>query len=518
GFGQQQDGGRLGIKHQGGVTAQLPLVPTLQPLALAALTYAFGLLFANEAGAVPDEPQKIVDGDLVPGCGWPNVVRLEDSTGRFVCTATLIHPSIIATAAHCLVPPASDPDAPVAEVVAFGDGVGASELVREIEFCEAQPDFDEFSNDNRDYGFCQLAEPVLDVPIIPLAYGCDHLNLDESNTATLVGFGQQQDGGRLGIKRATEVQGLQFRPSGEIELDSGACLGDSGGPAFTRASDGTWRQFGVSSYLLFPPGGPVCGEDTVSGWTAAWQVAVLVEESTDFDVTPCHDIDGNWEPSLDCRGVPLQSEAESKGGFLEACAEVELSGFLSSCGDPLAVDEDPPFVEVVTPADGTEFPDPGEATASVEFVVEADDGDGSGVAGVTLEIEPSEGELISEVRTDPPYTWTVELVRGNYRVRAFAVDNAELTTTTEWATISVGGEAGGSGGSGGSGETGDETMDSDGGDDSSGSSPTAEDGDADGCACGVRSTMPVSPWLMPLLWLWLRRRRMNGGARVPTSS
>lgn len=507
--------------HQAGVTVQLPLVPTLPPLGLAALTFAFGLLFANEAAAVPNEPQHIVDGDPVPGCGWPNVVRLEDSSGSFVCTATLIHPSIIATAAHCLVPPASDPDAPVAEVVAFGDGVGPSELVREIEFCQAHPDFDEFSNDNRDYGFCQLAEPVLDVPIIPLAYGCDHLNLDESNTATLVGFGQEQDGGRLGVKRGTEVQGLQFRPSGEIELDSGACLGDSGGPAFTRASDGTWRQFGVSSYLLFPPGGPVCGEDTVSGWTAAWQVAVLVEETTDFDVTPCHDINGNWEPSLDCQGVPLEPEAQSKGGFLEACAELELSGFLSSCGEPLAVDEEPPSVEVVTPADGAEFPDPGGTTASVEFVVEADDGEGSGVASVTLEIESSEsseGELISEVRTDPPYTWTVDLVAGTYRVRATAVDNAELTTTTEWATISVGGEAGETGDTDEIGDTNDETTDSDGGDGSSGSAPTMEDGDADGCACGVGSTTPVSPWLMVMPLLWLGRRRRNRGARVPKSS
>lgn len=498
------------------MTVQLPLVPTLPLRGLAALTLAFGLLFASDAAAVPNEPQNIVDGDLVPGCGWPNVVRLEDSAGGFVCTATLIHPSIVATAAHCLVPPAANPDARVAEVVVFGDGVDAPELVREIEFCEAEPDFDEFSNDNRDYGFCQLTEPVLDVPIIPLAYGCDHLNLEESATATLVGFGQEQDGGPVGVKRATEVQGLQFRPSGEIELESGACLGDSGGPAFTRAADGTWRQFGVSSYLLFPPGGPVCGEDTVSGWTSAWKVAVFVEESTDFDVTPCHDIEGNWEPSLECQGVPLQPEAESEGGFLEACAELELSGFLSSCGDPLAVDEVPPFVEVVTPADGTELPDPGEAAASVEFVVEADDGDGSGVASVTLEIEPAEGALISEVRTDPPYTWTVDLVRGNYRVRATAVDNAELTTTTEWATISVGGESGESGESGETAETGEETMGTDGGDGSSGSAPTGEDGDADGCACGVGSTTSLFPWLMSLPLLWLRRRRTTGV--YPTSS
>lgn len=210
-----------------------------------------------------------------------------------------------------------------------------------------------------------------------------------------------------------------FEASGGIQLAPGTCEGDSGGGAFRVAADGTMRQFGIISHRLIPAGVSLaCGTPgTVSVATAASQVAPLVEENTDFDVTPCHDISGNWEPSLKCQGVPLDPGAGDAGDYAEGCVELERSGFLDSCGSPLAVDETAPRVELVSPADGDEFADPGDGTQSVEFLVEADDGDGSGIAEVSLSIDRADGETISEIRSEPPYTWTVELAQGTYEIR-----------------------------------------------------------------------------------------------------
>ncbi|MEM6989044.1 MAG: trypsin-like serine protease [Myxococcota bacterium] len=480
--------------------ARSPFVVSTLAFAAAALTLVGSIAHAARPTS------SIVGGDSVPGCGWPNVVRITTAQGNFFCSGTLIHPSIVATAGHCVAPALNGDDPPPAELVLFGDGEGEPDLVREVDFCMVHPDFVNtpagIDFNNLDLAFCQLDEPVEDFPIVPLAYGCDYEEFEMGDPAVLVGFGRDE-ANVSGKKRALDVSVVLFEPSGEIQLSAGMCEGDSGGAAFRRAADDTWRQVGINSHRLFAAGGPTaCGEAGVSVATAAWQLAPLIEGATDFDVTPCHDLAGNWEPSWECQGVPLQPEAGGPGSYAEGCVELERSGFLDSCGAALPEDETPPNVEVVTPADGMEFPDPGDSAASVEFVVEADDGEGWGIAEVTLEIESAEGDTIVETLIAPPYTWTIDLVRDSYLVRAVAEDNAGLVTETDWQTLGVGAPAvvpdADSGGTASGDEGGGTVADTD--------SPAAGEGEADGCACRARPTSSVPAGLTIMVLVWLRRR------------
>ncbi|MBV1861126.1 MAG: S1 family peptidase, partial [Nannocystaceae bacterium] len=285
----------------------LPFLGLLLPLlaASSATAHASPPTAADAPLVASVKPSTIIGGDDVPGCGWPNVVRLLREDGSLLCSATLIHPSIVATAGHCALSPSGAPAS-----VLFGDGSGEPGLAREIEFCMAHPDFvystSGITYDNHDLAFCQLSEPVEDLPIIPLAYGCDYTELQGVTPVDIVGFGLDEND-EAGIKQALEVNTVLFEPSGEIQLTPATCSGDSGGGVFRDAADGTKRQVGIISHRLVPQGVSLaCGTPgTVSVATAAWQVAPLVEANTNFDVTPCHDIDGNWEPSLQCQGVPL---------------------------------------------------------------------------------------------------------------------------------------------------------------------------------------------------------------------
>ena len=69
-------------------------------------------------------PQKIHNGVEVPACGWPSTVALRIKGGGLVCTATLVHPQVVLTAAHCLVADASDFE------VAFGEHTTAEQVSR----------------------------------------------------------------------------------------------------------------------------------------------------------------------------------------------------------------------------------------------------------------------------------------------------------------------------------------------------------------------------------------------------
>jgi len=486
----------------------------MAPMASRYLALSFCLLAASSATAhaspptpadaplvASGEPSTIIGGDEVPGCGWPNVVKLAREDGGFFCSGTLIHPSIVATAGHCALSPSGGP-----AFALFGDGAADPALVREIDFCMAHPDFvyapSGIPYNNLDLAFCQLSEPVENLPIIPLAYGCDYTELQGITPVDVVGFGLDEND-EIGVKRALEVNTVLFEASGEIQLTPGTCSGDSGGGVFRVAADGTKRQVGIISHRLVPEGVSLaCGTPgTVSVATAAWQIAPLVEANTEFDVTPCHDIDGNWEPSLECQGVPLDPGAGDAGDYAQGCVELERSGFLDSCGPPLAVDETAPNVELVSPTDGDQFSDLTDGTHGVEFVVEADDGDGSGIALVSLSVDSADGETVTEVRAEPPYTWTVELAQGSYEVSALAEDHAGLTTQTEPVSIDVGAPMEPStGGDSGDDETTGRSTDTD------ASSTGAGADDSEGGGCRVHPTNPAPAGLLLMLLFWMRRR------------
>jgi MYXO-CTERM domain-containing protein len=172
--------------------------------------------------------------------GDPGVVALVDGS-TLVCTATLIAPRLLVTAAHCL------PDGATPRVY-FGSAPGDGGPEIDIATVRRHPTFDAETLDN-DIALALLAE---DAPAGATPWPLPAAPLDASAvgaTLRLVGFGRSAagDGGppqkRVGTATLTSLDPttLGFSPS-----PSQTCEGDSGGPAFATIG-GVEAIVGVTS-------------------------------------------------------------------------------------------------------------------------------------------------------------------------------------------------------------------------------------------------------------------------------
>lgn len=192
---------------------------------------------AAAAGCVADEPT--VDSHVaaitngVPDDGDPAVGALF-AGGDVFCTATLIAPDVVITAAHCMGPE------PLA--VMFGPSIGSPVSRRAIVHQRAHP--------VHDLAVMRLSIPAPD-DIVPVAVRDEPLPPSAIGAPLrLVGFGLTSTGGdgELGVKHVgTSVLDVlddfafEFGPA-----PSQTCLGDSGGPAF-MVLDGVEVLVGVTS-------------------------------------------------------------------------------------------------------------------------------------------------------------------------------------------------------------------------------------------------------------------------------
>lgn len=234
---------------------------------------------------------------LAKPCEWPSVATFR--AGETKCTATLVESRVFLTAAHCL--EAGEPGR-----VRFGEDFSPYEVRVDVEACFAPSQYFETRSPKDDYAACVLAEALPDIPIVPIAMGCETEALVPGATAAIVGFGQPALGEDFGLKHwaATTITERVVPPE-LIEVGDAAangCLGDSGGPGFVQLPDQTWRTFGILA------AGPRCGEGPSLYALVHHRVAWL-EAQTGFDLTPCHDADGTWNPSEACQGFGIDPQA-----------------------------------------------------------------------------------------------------------------------------------------------------------------------------------------------------------------
>jgi hypothetical protein len=172
------------------------------------------------------------------------------ASGGSICTATLIAPRTLLTAAHCVDPRAqgatslslSATNAPTEDTVVWGANTVPVTETR------LHPAWNPASLAN-DVALALLATPQADVT--PKPWNAESLQGYSGKPVRAVGYGSTGNGAGSGTRRTVDLTirqvGQQLLWLGNL-VDKGICHGDSGGPTFHTFADGVERVVGVHSF------------------------------------------------------------------------------------------------------------------------------------------------------------------------------------------------------------------------------------------------------------------------------
>lgn len=227
-----------------------------RPLRLAAAALVLAAACGPvESADLADDGAAVVRNAIVggtPTTGDPNVYMLfiRSSQGGSICTATLIAPRTLLTAAHCVDPRILGAtsvsiiatNAPTEAQVAWG-----TNTVRVTE-TRMHPGWNPTSLAN-DIALAYLASPQLGVT--PKPWNSQSLAGYGGRPVRAVGYGSTGNDQGSGTKRTVDLTLRQLSQTllwlGNF-VDKGICHGDSGGPTFHTFSDGVERVVGVHSF------------------------------------------------------------------------------------------------------------------------------------------------------------------------------------------------------------------------------------------------------------------------------
>ena len=214
----------------------------------------------------PPDRHRIIGGEEVDPGDWPFVVRIDNPRG--LCTASLIAPNWVLTAAHCLVDHDGSVTDPSELSVFLGHDwdTGVCENTRdEIGRVIVHPDYYfKGAGFRNDVALVEILEPAPAAPVRILTPEEEAWYAPSGSPATAVGWGRTEGGSYPRILRQVDVPVWSpedcLRDSlwknSEIVHERTLCAGiegrgidagDSGGPLLVALPDGNWGQVGISS-------------------------------------------------------------------------------------------------------------------------------------------------------------------------------------------------------------------------------------------------------------------------------
>jgi hypothetical protein len=204
---------------------------------------------------------------MVGGAGAPAgevgraVVTIVGSRGNF-CSGTLVAPTLVLSAAHCVAEGASY------QIVLYGDGAPKLRAVTRV---ARHPQFNaggiQAHRASADVALLQVAEPLPGKAPLPLGVPAEPIAPGQAFTAAGVGVAVTGDGKSGGTVRAADLVAtgrpgrLQIRlvdAAAGARPGLGACTGDSGGPAL-QSQNGRATVVGVLSWSTAPHDAAGCG-------------------------------------------------------------------------------------------------------------------------------------------------------------------------------------------------------------------------------------------------------------------
>lgn len=222
----------------------------------------------------PDVFSMLIGGEEAYAEDFPATVYVNSGGGR--CTATLIGPEVLITAAHCV-----DDRGTLFFTLLTGEQHRAR--------CDHHRDYDD--NATADWALCKLETPATGIVYETLSM--DRTIPDRSDWILLTGYGCTRSGGgggNDGTLRIGFAEVIRTPRRGDWDIitrgDVALCFGDSGGPAFYTG--GREGQFADRLMISVNSRGNI--EDTsylsktlqnevFSGWLKAW--------AADREVTVC---------------------------------------------------------------------------------------------------------------------------------------------------------------------------------------------------------------------------------------
>jgi secreted trypsin-like serine protease len=240
----------------------------------------------QEVKPITETDKAVIGGAAAPAGKWPDATALLWGSEQ-ACTGTLIAPTVVLTAGHCVAGGA--PNAVRLNSISDATGGETINVIRNFEYPS--------SESSVDAGVLVLAQPATVAPRA-IATGWARFDITNGASIQLVGFGTidrdgTQDTTAL-MEATTTITDFNCtsspgcnsggRPDGELGAGGNGidtCPGDSGGPLYLTTSYGTYlagitsRSYTGSNYYC-SEGGIYARADKVVAW---------VEEKTGLKVT-----------------------------------------------------------------------------------------------------------------------------------------------------------------------------------------------------------------------------------------